>query len=227
MPRNFSDRYEKFLGILDRVADAAISTDIIVGFPGETEEDFQETLRVVEAARFASAFTLQYSIRPAHRLQPWPTRFRRQWSRPLRATHRLQERVLLGREVELLVANGEGRKARPTAADGARDSRISCTSKSRRVRVPRPGDIVTVTVTKAAPFHLIADSADGAPLTIRRTRAGKAWDRAEAESCAVPAHGTGAGGTRTGFRSSPAKRGTAHGLRVSARCMSDPSDGER
>ncbi|HEY6801458.1 MAG TPA: tRNA (N6-isopentenyl adenosine(37)-C2)-methylthiotransferase MiaB, partial [Agromyces sp.] len=47
-----SYRSEKFLGILDRVRakipDAAISTDIIVGFPGETESDFEETLRVVE-----------------------------------------------------------------------------------------------------------------------------------------------------------------------------------
>src|SRR6187397_2640458 len=63
-----SYRSEKFLGILDRVRDripnASITTDIIVGFPGETDEDFQETLRVVEAARFASAFTFQYSIRP-------------------------------------------------------------------------------------------------------------------------------------------------------------------
>src|SRR5690606_27824955 len=63
-----SYRSERFLGILDRVRDripnAAISTDIIVGFPGETEEDFAETLRVVEQARFASAFTFQYSIRP-------------------------------------------------------------------------------------------------------------------------------------------------------------------
>jgi tRNA-2-methylthio-N6-dimethylallyladenosine synthase len=62
-----SYRSERFLGILDRVRaripDASISTDIIVGFPGETEEDFQDTLRVVEQARFASAFTFQYSIR--------------------------------------------------------------------------------------------------------------------------------------------------------------------
>src|SRR3954453_20817286 len=63
-----SYRSAKFLGILDNVRrhipDAAITTDIIVGFPGETEEDFQGTLRVVEQARFASAFTFQISIRP-------------------------------------------------------------------------------------------------------------------------------------------------------------------
>jgi hypothetical protein len=44
--------------------DAAITTDIIVGFPGETEEDFEQTLDVVRAARFSSAFTFQYSKRP-------------------------------------------------------------------------------------------------------------------------------------------------------------------
>ena len=44
--------------------DIAISTDIIVGFPGETEADFEQTLEVVREARFASAFTFQYSKRP-------------------------------------------------------------------------------------------------------------------------------------------------------------------
>src|SRR3954447_24201721 len=63
-----SYRAERFLGIIQRVRaampDAAITTDIIVGFPGETEDDFQQTLDVVRAARFASAFTFQYSKRP-------------------------------------------------------------------------------------------------------------------------------------------------------------------
>ena len=60
---------------------------------------------------------------------------------------------------------------------------------------PRPGDVATVTVTHAAPFHLLADSPDGAPLRIRRTRAGDAWDRSQAESCGVPAP-AGDGGPR-------------------------------
>ncbi len=47
--------------------------------------------------------------------------------------------------------------------------------------------MVSVTVTHAAPFHLLADAPDGAPLRIRRTRAGDAWDRSQAESCGVPA----------------------------------------
>src|SRR5580704_17793199 len=63
-----SYRATKYLGIIDRVRaampNAAITTDVIVGFPGETEEDFAQTLEVVSQARFASAFTFQYSVRP-------------------------------------------------------------------------------------------------------------------------------------------------------------------
>src|SRR5690606_14751003 len=63
-----SYRSAKFLRILDEVReqipDAAITTDLIIGFPGETEADFQDTLDVVRASRFSSAFTFQYSIRP-------------------------------------------------------------------------------------------------------------------------------------------------------------------
>jgi len=63
-----SYRSGRFLRILDEVRDrlpeAAITTDVIVGFPGETEEDFAATLDVVERARFASAYTFEYSPRP-------------------------------------------------------------------------------------------------------------------------------------------------------------------
>src|ERR1700710_1754630 len=63
-----SYRQSKYLGIIDRVRaampEAAITTDIIVGFPGETEEDFAATLDVVRRARFSGAFTFQYSKRP-------------------------------------------------------------------------------------------------------------------------------------------------------------------
>jgi len=45
-------------------ADLAFTSDFIVGFPGETEEDFQDTLRLVETVGFAGAFTFAYSVRP-------------------------------------------------------------------------------------------------------------------------------------------------------------------
>ena len=59
--------FEKYIGILDyireRMPDAAITSDIIVGFPGETEEDFEDTLKALERARFDMIYSFQYSPR--------------------------------------------------------------------------------------------------------------------------------------------------------------------
>jgi tRNA-2-methylthio-N6-dimethylallyladenosine synthase len=58
---------ERYLGLVDEmraaIPDLALSTDLIVGFPGETEEDFGETLSAVEEVGFDSAFTFVYSPR--------------------------------------------------------------------------------------------------------------------------------------------------------------------
>ncbi|PRB08464.1 tRNA (N6-isopentenyl adenosine(37)-C2)-methylthiotransferase MiaB [Microbacterium sp. MYb64] len=196
-----SYRSEKFLGILDRVRakipNAAISTDIIVGFPGETEEDFEDTMRVVEQARFASAFTFQYSIREG---TPAATMDEQVPKEIVQARYErliaLQERISLeenqkqvGREVEVLVSVGEGKKDAEThrLTGRAQDNRLVHFELPEGSDRPRPGDVVTVTITHGAPFHLLADAVDGAPLRIRRTRGGDAWDRAQSESCAVPA----------------------------------------
>ena len=59
---------EHFIGLADHIRDtlpdAGISTDIIVGFPGESNEEFEETLEVMERVKFDSAFTFKYSSRP-------------------------------------------------------------------------------------------------------------------------------------------------------------------
>ncbi|MET0782701.1 MAG: tRNA (N6-isopentenyl adenosine(37)-C2)-methylthiotransferase MiaB [Leifsonia flava] len=205
-----SYRSEKFLGILDRVRakmpDAAISTDIIVGFPGETEEDFLETMRVVELARFATAFTFQYSIRagtPAATMADQVPKavVQERYERLVALQERIsweENQKVIGREVHVLVANGEGRKDAAThrLSGRAEDSRLVHFEVPADGVVPRPGDIVSVVVTQAAPFHLIADAVPGEPLRIRRTRAGDAWDLAQAESCGVPA-GAPAGGGAT------------------------------
>src|SRR5439155_4546882 len=71
-----SYRRERYLGWLERIRAAVpgigVSTDIIVGFPGETEADFADTLDVVERARFDSAYTFQYSPRPGTRAAVFP-----------------------------------------------------------------------------------------------------------------------------------------------------------
>lgn len=65
---NRSYTREEYLQLVGRLRDAipglALSTDIIVGFPGETEEDFQDTLSLVREAAFSSAYTFIYSPRP-------------------------------------------------------------------------------------------------------------------------------------------------------------------
>lgn len=211
-----SYRSEKFLGILDRVRaampDAAITTDIIVGFPGETEEDFAETMRVVEASRFSSAFIFQYSPRPgtpaATMADQLPKEVVQERFERLLA---LQERIgaqeadkQVGRTLEVLVAEDSGRKdgARQRLSGRAADNRLvhlGLPSSSDGVHLtgaptslddprlaavvpeglPRPGDMVTVTVTKAAPHHLIADPTTAGPLAVRRTRSGDAWAERE------------------------------------------------
>jgi tRNA-2-methylthio-N6-dimethylallyladenosine synthase len=194
-----SYRSEKFLGILDRVREripqAAISTDIIVGFPGETEDDFAETLRVVEQARFASAYTFQYSIRlgtPAATLPDQVPKavVQERYERLVELQERIsaeENQKLLGQTVEVLVATSEGRRdlERGRLSGRAADNRLVHFEVPDGSEIPRPGDIVTVEVTRAAPHFLIAAPATGT-LPVRRTRAGDAWDRAEAESCAVP-----------------------------------------
>jgi len=203
-----SYRSAKFLGILDRVRakipNAAISTDIIVGFPGETEEDFLETMRVVEEARFASAFTFQYSIRPGTPAATLPDQVphsvvQERYERLVALQDRIsleENQKLVGTRVNVLVANGEGRKDTATSrlSGRAEDSRLVHFELPEGAPRPRPGDIVSVTISQAAPFYLIADT-DGAALEVRRTRAGDAWDRSEAESCGVPTPADGAAST--------------------------------
>ena len=196
-----SYRSAKFLGILDRVRakipDAAITTDIIVGFPGETEEDFQDTLNVVEQSRFASAFTFQYSIREGTPAATMPDQVpKRVVQERYERLVALQEHIswdenqaLVGSSVELLVANGEGRKDADThrMSGRAKDGRLVHFALPEGTEVPRPGDMVTVQLSQAAPFYLIADAKDGVPVSLRRTVAGDAWDRTLAASCGVPA----------------------------------------
>ncbi|MGV0688272.1 tRNA (N6-isopentenyl adenosine(37)-C2)-methylthiotransferase MiaB [Mycolicibacterium thermoresistibile] len=178
-----SYRAERFLGILDKVRaaipHAAITTDLIVGFPGETEEDFQATLDVVEQARFAGAFTFQYSRRPGTPAADLPDQLpkavvQERYERLIALQDRIaleENTAQIGRTVELLVATGEGRKDASTArmSGRARDGRlVHFTPGGLDIR---PGDIVTTTVTAAAPHYLIADAE---PAGHRRTRAGDA-----------------------------------------------------
>ena len=204
-----SYRSQRFLGILERVRsrmpEAAITTDIIVGFPGETEEDFQATMDVVRQARFSAAFTFQYSTRPgtpaATMANQVPAEVvQDRYERLVEVVNEIawaENRSFVGREVEVMFALGEGRKDAATSrmSGRARDNRLV------HVRVPeeaserpRPGDIASVQITHAAPHHLNADGDLG---QVRRTRGGDAWAAANDESRTPPVVGLGIPRRRT------------------------------
>jgi tRNA-2-methylthio-N6-dimethylallyladenosine synthase len=182
-------RRDRYLAILDRVRaaipDAAITTDIIVGFPGETERDFEDTLGLVRQARFAGAFTFRYSPRrgtPAATMdaQVPPEVVQERYDRLVALVGDItlaENQRLVGRAAEVLVAEGEGRKDAVThrMSGRARDNRL--VHFTPQDTSPRPGDMVTVTITRAAPHYLVAD---GAPASVRRTRAGDAWEARQA-----------------------------------------------
>jgi tRNA-2-methylthio-N6-dimethylallyladenosine synthase len=201
-----SYRSGRYLGILDKVRaampDAAITTDIIVGFPGETESDFAATLDVVRAARFAGAFTFQYSKRPG---TPAATlgdqvpkevvqeRFDRLVALQDEMAWSLN-RALVGSVVEVLASTGEGRKDADThrMSGRARDGRlIHFTPGPAAVR---PGDVVQAKITYGAPHHLVAD---GPLVSHRRTRAGDHFEagirpKTSGVSLGMPAFGASA-----------------------------------
>ncbi|HVW42696.1 MAG TPA: tRNA (N6-isopentenyl adenosine(37)-C2)-methylthiotransferase MiaB [Amycolatopsis sp.] len=180
-----SYRSARYLSILDKVRavmpDAAITTDIIVGFPGETEEDFQATLDVVRQARFSSAFTFQYSKRPGTPAAEMDGQLpkavvQERYDRLVELQNEIswqENKNLVGRKVELLVATGEGRKDAEThrMSGRARDGRlVHFTPAGPAVdREIRAGDIVETVITYGAPHHLVAD---GDVVAHRRTRAG-------------------------------------------------------
>jgi tRNA-2-methylthio-N6-dimethylallyladenosine synthase len=183
-----SYRKARYLGIIEKVRaampHAAITTDIIVGFPGETEEDFQETLDVVRQARFTSAYTFQYSKRPGTPAADMPAQLpkavvQERYERLIALQEEISldaNRALIGTEVELLVAEGAGKKNAATArmSGRARDGRLVHFRPEGTAEPIRPGDIITIDITDAAPHHLIADSAIKSH---RRTRAGDAHER--------------------------------------------------
>jgi len=195
-----SYRAEKYLGILDRVRElipnAAITTDIIVGFPGETEADFEATLEVVRKSRFASAFTFQYSKRPGTPAAEMEGQVpqevvQERYERLLELVNAIaweENQKLTGSDVEVLVATGEGKKDSQTnrMTGRARDNRLVHFEIPEGAETPRPGDVVTVTVSRAAPYFLVADSVAGSKYELRRTAGGDAWDRSQLESCGAP-----------------------------------------
>jgi tRNA-2-methylthio-N6-dimethylallyladenosine synthase len=141
------------------VADLAVSTDIIVGFPGETERDFEQTLEVAAAAVYDYAYTFVFSPRPGteaaemHELFVDPAVARERFARlrvVVEHSALLKHQARVGRVEEVLV---EG----PSKKDPAVTSGRTRQNKLVHFRPPsvlRPGSYALVEVTRGAPHHL-------------------------------------------------------------------------
>jgi tRNA-2-methylthio-N6-dimethylallyladenosine synthase len=176
-----SYRSEKYLGILDRVRTALphamITTDIIVGFPGESEEDFQATMDLATKAEFAAAYTYKYSIRPGTPAGEMPNqideaivgeRYTRLHEHLQKISLAINQRAI-GTTHPVMVNEIEGRR------DGDR-GRITGRSEDFRlvhfepIEGARPGDFVDVEITEASAHYLI-----GNPLKVIATKGGDAF----------------------------------------------------
>jgi tRNA-2-methylthio-N6-dimethylallyladenosine synthase len=153
-----SYRAARYLSWLERIRAAiptvAVTTDIIVGFPGETEEDFADTLGVVEAAGFDAAFTFQYSPRPATAAASYPEQVpkavvQERFDRLVGLQQDIsleRNRALVGHRVEVLV-EGTGRK-------GNLQARTRTNKLVHAAGDLAPGTFAEVEITEARSHHL-------------------------------------------------------------------------
>lgn len=182
-----SYRSDKYLGILDRVRQALphamITTDIIVGFPGESEEDFQATMDLATKAEFAAAYTYKYSIRPG---TPAGTMLNQVGEEIVGERYtRLHEHL---QKISLAVnerAVGEVHRVMVNEIEGRRDGESGrVTGRSEDFRLvhfeavdgARPGDFVDVEITSASAHYLI-----GAAKEVIPTRGGDAHEARNSE----------------------------------------------
>jgi tRNA-2-methylthio-N6-dimethylallyladenosine synthase len=155
---------EKIEMVRAAIPDVAITTDIIVGFPGETEEDFRETLAVVEEARYDAAYTFQYSPRPMTEAAEYPDQLPKEivqerFERLVALQESVsweQNRRTVGR-VEEVVVEGASKKD-PGRLTGR-------TRTNKLVHFPaatiEPGARRSVHVVGAHPHHLDGELVDG------------------------------------------------------------------
>jgi tRNA-2-methylthio-N6-dimethylallyladenosine synthase len=171
-----AERYlERLAAARAAMPDLAVTTDIIVGFPGETDDDFERTLEVVAEAGYDSAYTFIYSPRPgteaAARVDDFvPADVCRERFERLRVVVErsalARHRARVGRVEEVMV---EG----PSRKDPAISSGRSEHNKLVHFRPPqplRPGSYTTVRVTGAAPHHLSGELVEVTAPARHRTR---------------------------------------------------------
>jgi len=177
-----SYRADRYLGILEKVRrampDAAITTDIIVGFPGESDADFDDTIKLVKQARFSAAYTFQYSKRPGTPAAAMADQIADDvMAGRYNQLHKIQQEIsksenekLIGKTVELLVSGHEGRHDLDQNRMNGRSADFRLTHFDNTAKSARPGDLVEVRVVEAFANHIVA----GAPINVKKTKGGDA-----------------------------------------------------
>ena len=153
---NRSHSVESYLAIIDKVRsvrpDIALSGDFIVGFPGETEEDFEATLRIVDEVRYAAAYSFKYSPRPGTPAAVMENQIPRAIMDD--RIHRLQQRISAhqlafnrsktGAETQVLIE-------RKGKHDGQMIGRSPWLQSVHLEADARPGEMLDVTLISAGP----------------------------------------------------------------------------
>ena len=184
-----SYRVDRYRGIIDKVRSAmphsTITTDIIVGFPGESESDFQQTMDLCTELRFLAAYTFQYSKRPGTPAADMPNQIpaevvAERYTRLHEHLNSISNSVngeMVGKTVEVLVTDVESGRA----SGKSRDFRLVHLDATDEIR---PGDLVDVHIGQAKPHFILGA---GAPQNHRKTRGGDAFEarKKEAESSGV------------------------------------------
>ena len=177
-----SYRADRYLGILEKVRRAmpaaAITTDIIVGFPGESDADFDDTIKLVKQARFSAAYTFQYSKRPGTPAAAMADQIADDvMAGRYNQLHKIQQEIsksenekLIGKTVELLVSGHEGRHDLDQNRMNGRSADFRLTHFDNTAKSARPGDLVEVRVVEAFANHIVA----GAPINVKKTKGGDA-----------------------------------------------------
>lgn len=172
-----SYRRDRYLGILEKVRsnipNAAITTDIIVGFPGETDLDFEQTIDLVKQAKFSAAYTFQYSKRPGTPAASMPDQVTPEvMADRYNRLHKIQQEIsksenekLIGKTVELLVSGHEGRHDINMNRMNGRSRDFRLTHFDNSAKQARPGDLVEVKVLEAFANHIVA----GEPIKVTKT----------------------------------------------------------
>ncbi len=153
------DRYRRKLALARRhLPGLAVSTDLIVGFPGETEEDFQHTLELVEDSRFDQAFMFVFSPRPGTAAAELEDLFVDQ----AEVRDRFQRLVDLQNRISLESNEAEvGRRLEVLAEGPSKKDPTVATTRSRGGKVVHvagdypAGTFFEVEVTGAGPHHLL------------------------------------------------------------------------